>query len=288
MYLVWAWMMRWMNGGGDGDSSAVQRQLQTLQDQMQDNHNSDLIMQGIQGNTNAIREFATRTGCDLNAINTAICGVSSSIAQLGGQLGFSTERVINAVNSGDASVIQALKDCCCTTQKLVIEQGYQNQLANERQTYAITNSVDSVGRSVERGFCDTAYAAQTQASALSNTIKDTGNANTAAIISKLNEMQNQGLLDKIDALREKNSEQAVIINNAQQSALFGQMITQATAPINAGLASLTKEVADIQCKLPQTVTLPFSCATAVPTNALYNGFLFNNGFGTWNNGSLWG
>jgi len=28
-------------------------------------------------------------------------------------------------------------------------------------------------------------------------------------------MQNQQLLDKIDALREKNSEQAVVINNAQ-------------------------------------------------------------------------
>jgi hypothetical protein len=33
-------------------------------------------------------------------------------------------------------------------------------------------------------------------------------------------MQNQALLDKIDALREKNGEQAVVINNAQQTATF--------------------------------------------------------------------
>ena len=34
MYLVWMWMMRWMNGNGDWNNSdpAVQRQLQTLQE----------------------------------------------------------------------------------------------------------------------------------------------------------------------------------------------------------------------------------------------------------------
>jgi len=47
--------------------------------------------------------------------------------------------------------------------------------------------------------------------------------------------------------------------------MFGQMISTATAPITASLAGLTKEVADIQCKLPATVTLPYSCATAIPT-----------------------
>jgi hypothetical protein len=41
---------------------------------------------------------------------------------------------------------------------------------------------------------------------LANTIRDTGTANTNAIIAKLDAMQNQQLLDKIDALRERNSE----------------------------------------------------------------------------------
>lgn len=175
------------------------------------------------------------------------------------------------------------------TQKAIIEQGYQNQLANERQTYQITNSVDSVGRSVERGFCDTAYATQTQTCALQNTIRDTGNANTTQIIAKLDAMQNQALLDKIDALREKNSQQAVIINNAQQTATFGQMIGQATSPIVAAVNALQGDINGIKCKLPETVTLPYSCATAVPTNVLYNGYTLANygGCGCYNN-TLWG
>ena len=283
MYLVWMWMMRWMNGGEmNGGDASVQRQLQTLQEQMNDNHTSDLIMQGINGNADAIRQVATNLNCDTNVLQQAVNGVSASINQLGGQLGFSAERIINAVNQGDCNVIQALKDCCCNTQKAIIEQGYQNQLANERQTYQLSNSINSVGTSMDKGFATSAYETQAQTCALQNTIRDTGTNSTNQIIAKLDAMQTQNLLDKIDSLREKNSEQAVIINNAQQSNMFGQMITAATAPINATLAGLTKDFAEIQCKLPNTVTLPYSCATAVPTSALYGnwcGYYGNNGWG---------
>ena len=281
MYLVWMYMMRWLNGGENGDAS-TQRQLQTLQEQMNDNHTSDLIMQGISGNTDAIREVATKLSCDTNVLQQAINGVSASVNQLGGQLGFSAERIINAVNQGDCNVIQALKDCCCNTQKAILEQGYQNQIANERQTYQLSNSINTVGTAMDKGFATSAYETQAQTCALQNTIRDIGSNNTNQIIAKLDAMQTQNLLDKIDSLREKNSEQAVVINNAQQSNLFGQMINAATAPINATLAGLTKDFAEIQCKLPNTVTLPYSCATAVPTSAVYGnwyGYYGNNGWG---------
>jgi hypothetical protein len=46
------YMMRWMNGngefgGGSAIEAATQRQIQTLSDQMSDNHTSDLIMAAI-------------------------------------------------------------------------------------------------------------------------------------------------------------------------------------------------------------------------------------------------
>lgn len=267
MYLVWMWMMCWMNGNGEfGNSDPnVQRQLQTLQEQMQDNHNSDLMMQAIKGNSQALQDLSTRLSCDANALQAAIQNVQSSIATVGNQVGFSSERIINAVNQGDCGVIQAIKDCCCNTQQSILKMGYDNQIQNQNQTYQLTNSINDVSHTLQRGFCDTAYATQSQTCALSNTIKDTGTANTNQIIAKLDAMQNQALLDKIESLREKNSQQAVIINNAQQSTLFNQMINAATTPINASLAGLTKEVSDIQCKLPSTVTLPQNNTIAVPT-----------------------
>ena len=285
IYLVWMWMMRWMNGYGDQNNPAVQRQIQTLQEQMQDNHNSDLTMQAIKGNSQALQDLSTRLSCDANALQAAIQSVQSSIATVGNQVGFSSERIINAVNQGDCGVIQALKDCCCQTQQSILKMGYENQLQNQNQTYQLTNSINDVNNTISKGFCDNNYATQSQTCSLQNTIRDTGTANTNQIIAKLDAMQNQALLDKIDALREKNNQQAVIINNAQQSTLFEQMINTATAPINAALTGLTKEVSDIQCKLPNTVTLPANTSIAVPTCVAAQYGYFGNPYST---GSLWG
>lgn len=282
IYLVWMYVMRWMNNGDWNNNSdpAVQRQLQTLQDQMQDNHNSDLIMQSIKGNSQALQDLSTRLSCDANAIQSAIQSVQSGIANVGSQVGFSSERVINAINSGDSNIIQALNNCCCATQKEILKMGYENQINNQNQTYQLTSQLNGVNNVIQNGFRDTNYATQQQTCSLQNTIKDTTTINTNAILAKLDSISNTALQDKIQALREKNNEQATAINNAQQSALFGQMINAAVTPINNTLASLSKEVDGIQCKLPNTVTLPYSCATAIPTAMAYNLYGYNN-YGAW-------
>ena len=282
IYLVWMYVMRWMNNGEWNNNSdpAVQRQLQTLQDQMQDNHNSDLIMQAINGNSQALQDLSTRLSCDANAIQSAIQSVQSGIANVGSQVGFSSERVINAINSGDSNIIQALNNCCCATQKEILKMGYENQINNQNQTYQLTSQLNGVNNVIQNGFRDTNYATQQQTCSLQNTIKDTTTINTNAILAKLDSISTTALQDKIQALREKNNEQATAINNAQQSALFGQMINAAVTPINNTLASLSKEVGGIQCKLPNTVTLPYSCATAIPTAMAYNLYGYNN-YGAW-------
>ena len=307
MYLIWMYMMRWLNGNewGNGNNcntamdAATQRQIQTLSDQMNDNHTSDLIMAAIQGHNNAIQEVSTRLGCDINAIASAIQGVRSDIASVGSQLGFSSERIINAVNQGDCGVIQALKDCCCETQRSILTQNYENRIALDAATGALKDTVNFVGLQVEKGFSNTNYETQAQTCALQNTIRDTGTTNTNAIIAKLDAMQNQALLDKIDALRERNSEQAVVINNAQQSAAFNQMLNSYTAPIATAVNALQTELAGVKCRLPETVTLPYSCATAVPSSLFYNGAVgintFNTGLAAYNGfggcgctNTLWG
>lgn len=308
VYLVWMMFAQRMwnnNGWGDNGNFAgqpaqnieIQSQLSAIREQLSDNQSTQLLMDAIKGNQAALGQLASSLNCDFGVLKDCCCNIQQAIATVGGQVGFSAERVINAANQGDYRVIEALKDCCCTTEKLIIEQGYQNQLANERQTYQLTNSINTVNNSVERGFCDTAFATKTQTCDLQNTIRDTSNASTTQIIAKLDAMQNQALLDKIDALREKNSQQAVVINNAQQSAAISQMIGAATAPIANAVNALQSDVNGIKCKLPETVTLPYNCATAVPTSMLYNNWSLNynggwNNWSNWNNGccnnSLWG
>lgn len=62
MYLVWMWMMRWMNRGefGDGNncqnlqSAEIQGQLAGLREQMNTNQNTQLLMDAIKGNSAAL------------------------------------------------------------------------------------------------------------------------------------------------------------------------------------------------------------------------------------------
>lgn len=299
VYLVWMWMMRWMNNGefGNGNncqnlqSAEIQSQLAGLREQINTNQNTQLLMDAIKGNSSSLETLSTNLNCDFGVLKDCCCSIQNAIATVGGQVGYSSERVINAVERGNCDVIQAINNCCCNTQKAIIEQGYQNQLASERQTYQITNSINQAATATEKGFTTLSFQNQTQTCALQDAIKDTSATSTAQIIAKLDAMQNQALLDKIDALREKNSQQAVVINNAQQTATFGQMISQATTPIVAAVNALQGDVNGIKCKLPETVTLPYSCATAVPTQAVFNGYALG-AYAGWNNGycgnSLWG
>lgn len=185
-------------GNGDGACAATQgietqAQLNAIRTQLQDNQNADCIKSAVQGNAFAISQLAQTLNIDFNTLQKCCCDVQAAIQQVAGQIGFSAERVINAVNLGDCNVIQALKDCCCTTQKAILEQGYQNQLANCHQTNTIMTGINGVNTGVERGFANmgnivnqgfaqVGYETQKQTCDIINA----GNANTQRIIDTLN------------------------------------------------------------------------------------------------------
>lgn len=61
-------------------------------------------MDAIKGNSTAIGQLAGQLNCDFNTLNSAICDVRGGIDRVAGAVGLSSERVINAVQSGDASI----------------------------------------------------------------------------------------------------------------------------------------------------------------------------------------
>lgn len=115
-------------------------------------------------------------------------------------------------------IIQALNNCCCSTQKEILKMGYENQINNQNQTYQLTSQLNGV---IQNGRYN--YATQQQTCSLQNTIKDTSTINTNTILAKLDSLSTTALQDKIQSLREKNSEQAAAISNSQQSALFAHV-----------------------------------------------------------------
>lgn len=79
------------NGFGFGNRNGlqdaeIQGQIQSLRSQMADNHNSDLLMQAIKGNNDALTTLGANLNCDFNQLQQGVCAVRSAIEQVAGQV----------------------------------------------------------------------------------------------------------------------------------------------------------------------------------------------------------
>lgn len=258
--------------GGFGNRGQNPQQGYDISNLINNDAGRELLMSAIHGNGTAISQLASTLNCDINSITGAVNAVMSSVQGVGNQVGMSSQQIINAIQAGNGMVASKLADCCC-----------ENRLAISQQTNTLQNSISNVSSAQDRGFAAVAYATQQQTCDIQNSIKDATDKIVAGqAAAEMREMQN-----KIDSLRELNSQKDVIINNGQQTAVFSQMIQNATAPIAGAISSLQGDINSVKCRLPETVTLPYSCATAVPTNAIFN-YAALNGFNAFTNNTLWG
>ena len=193
------------NGNGAGVATQgieTQAQLNAIRTQLQDNQNADCIKSAIQGNGFALSKLAQTLNIDYNALQKCCCDVQAAIQQVSGQVGFSAEKVINAVNMGDCNVIQAIKDCCCTTQKEILTQGYQNQLAICGQTRELRDGQRDLGVAISEGFAKVGY----QQAADKCEIIRAGQDNTQRIIDTLNNHWSNEQAREIQDLKAKLSQ----------------------------------------------------------------------------------
>ncbi len=195
-YMMMLGMFRFMYGDGwnNGQNGNVQRaeiqsQIDSLRNQMSDNHNSDLLMGAIQGNNQDLKTLAANLNCDFNALQSSVCGIQAAIQNVGGKVGFSAERVINAANLGNLNIIQQLKDCCCTTQQNINRMGYENQLGQKDIINAMQQGFCYTNTGLERGFSNLGNLIQTVVCDLKNSGKD----NTQRIVDVLNNHWQQDL-----------------------------------------------------------------------------------------------
>lgn len=209
-YMMMMGMMRYMYGadwnnrdnGADVQRAEIQGQIESLRNQMADNQNSNLLMGAIQGNGNDLKMLANSLNCDFNALQNSVCGIQAGIQQLGGQVGFSAERVISAISQGDLQMTIALKDCCCQTQQNIIRMGYENQMGQKdiinqmQQGFSYTNSgieraASNLGFRMQQDKCDIIRA---------------GENNTQRIIDTLTGHWSQEQANEIQDLKFKNSQ----------------------------------------------------------------------------------
>lgn len=231
----------------------------------------ELLMQAIQGNDNAISQLASSFNCSIQQVQNALCNVQNAITQVGNQVGMSGQQVINAMQSGNQSILSELASCCCNVQNAITRMGYENQLAVCNQTNTLVNTENQNTLS----------------------LRDGATANTNAILAKLNEIQNQAQQDKIAQLTAQNTALQSEISQRNQNATILNNVGQQIAPLVAGLQALQSDVDGIKCKLPNTVSVPYpqlqvfnpEVARAAAFGAAAGGYA---GYGCGYNAGFWG
>lgn len=184
------------------------------------NANTELLMQAINGNKDAIMNLSTNLNCDVKSIENALCSIHGAIDKVAGEVGFSSERVINAVQAGDCAITKAISDCCCTTQRSIdsvnlniTKMGYENQLANCNQTNTLQNAITS-------GF----NALMSDNASKFNILGTKIDAQTQIINDKFCQLEMREMQNKIDVLRdEKNALQSSALLQQQTQNIVNQV-----------------------------------------------------------------
>lgn len=237
----------------------------------------EMLMSAIQRNGVDLSQLASTLNCSVGRLDDAIGQVATQICNLTGQVGLTSERIINSVLSGNSSLANQIANCCCDLKSALASCCCDIQRDIATSTAATT-----------RGFADVGYALRDQTCNIEKAIANSTNQ----ILEGQRAAEMRDMQDKLDALREKNAQQAVILNNAQQTSQFAAM-----------LAPITEDLASIKCKLPKTEVVNVQ-PDYIPVNRGVNisyapyycgGYNAFGGFG-WNgynngccqNGSLWG
>lgn len=195
-------------------------------------NNTDLVMNAINGTDADVRLLATTLNADVNQVTDAIHQVQGAIQAVGAQNGMGFLQVTNALQAGNASLSRQLCECCCENRLLTTQQGYEARIQTIEQT-------NQLGAQADRNTRSITDAIATQTTAMTKEFCDL----------KEREMQN-----KIDT-------QAGIITDLRNQLSDASVVNRLAAMI----APIQSEVNAIRAAQPSTITLPNNSWTAVPT-----------------------
>lgn len=198
----------WGNGFGGGNEGGCPSGA-GLANLINNDNGRELLMSAIQGNGQAINNLATNLNCSVGQIQQAINGVSAKVAEVGCQVGLSSQQIINAIQAGNCQIANQMAQCCCDVKTSIERQGYENRIATINQTDDLKSN------------------ANTQFNILGAKI----DAQTQIINDKFCQLEMREMQNKIDTLRaEKSALELSASQQAQTANIVNQLRTPAPIP----------------------------------------------------------
>ena len=227
-----------------------------LSNQLNNDSGRELIMNAInaqgEASRSAVQNLATALGQDFNLVNAGVQNVQNALSTLALQQAVSVPQIMNAIASGDASIISNFQKCCCDQKLLTVEQGYQSQLRTVEQTNTLGGAIADLKASMIDQFCG---------------------------------LEKREMQAKIETQADIITQLRGAADNANQTAAI-------TGYVNSLVTPLSQKVNEIAAKQLPTVPVVYPNIQAVNNTPFmgnyYGGF---NGYGYgpgWGNGSYWG
>ncbi|MBO7617356.1 MAG: hypothetical protein J6T22_09135 [Bacteroidales bacterium] len=208
-------MFGWNNGGLGGNNGGAG----FISNQLSNDSGRELIMNAInaqgEAQRTAVQTLASTIGQDFNLVNTAIMGIQGTLNSIANTQGMNVMQVVNAIQSGNASIISQFQQCCC-----------QQQLATERQTNTLQNGANAntqaiLGKLAEmqtQNLQDKLDAARAENTRLAGEISQAQQNNVIAgmIANAVNPISNQlaGIRCEVDAIKRCQPPTVTLPNNS--------------------------------------------------------------------------
>ena len=219
----WIWIILiffcWGGFGGNGfgrgsdDASRLASQLNT-------DTNTSLLMQAIQGNKDAISSLSNTLSCDINAVQTALNTINTSVSKIACDTKLASCEVINAITSGNANLASQLANCCCQTQRSIDSVNLNLTQMNADNRLSICQQTNTLQNAITGGFNNL----MTDNAGKFNVIGAKIDAQTQMINDKFCQLEMREMQNKIDTLRaEKSALELGLSQSAQTANIVNQL-----------------------------------------------------------------
>ena len=279
---AWWWIMfMWMMWDRNGRNGNFNEYLASVNGTEGRQYLAD-IMNGRFDNLNT---FAQLLNTSVEGVKTGVFGLQNAITEVSGQIGMSGLQTINAIQSGNTSILSKLCECCCENRLAICQQtnSIQSTLASnhaddilqaEKNAAGLQLQLSQLDGTNKLSICQQTNALQNQAERDTNSILNAIAGQNTLITKEFCDLKERELQSKIDTQSDVITQLRNQISNDHQTLQF-----------NAAFQALDNKIGAIAAKQPNTVPVQWPNLVGVNTTpCIGQGFYPGGNFSGWGSG----
>ena len=276
-WIIFMWMM-WDRNGRNGNFNEYLASVNG-------NEGRQYLADIMNGRFDNLNTLAQMVNTSVEGIKTGVFGLQNAITEVSGQIGMSGLQTINAIQSGNTSILSKLCECCCENRLAICQQtnSIQSTLASNHADDILQAEKNAAGLQLQLSqleganklsICQQTNALQNQAERDTNSILNAIAGQNTLITKEFCDLKERELQSKIDTQSDIITQLRNQISNDHQTLQF-----------NAAFQALDNKIGAIAAKQPNTVPVQWPNLVGVNTTPCIGQSFYPGGnFGGWGSG----